>query len=270
MKKSIILMLFIMLAITGCKKDSKDNNKNSGPATLLSKVYNGAFLYAEFTYNGKQLVKAVRYINNFEKSSITHSFTYDANGHVAKDNVTYYLYGYSDSDISDATFTYSGDNISKIDIKFVPSIWGERILPMVFTYQNNKPSHLSYAGQEIDYTYDSNGNQNLSTLIIPGNTYHPGVYTTTNVSFDTNHNVSNTLPFSLYFSYINDFDFLPMRITGPNNVIKSNVIPSELIPYTITYKYDYDSNGYPSKMTSTTNIINLKEYNFSYKYIEVN
>src|ERR1700748_3135387 len=93
MKQKLILLAVTVLLCNACKKSSTPKpTTNTSPVILLSKVtntlagdpYEGKPL-AEFTYNGKQLSKAVLYNYTGVPSSDdieTDLFNYDNQGHL--------------------------------------------------------------------------------------------------------------------------------------------------------------------------------------------
>lgn len=263
MKKTLSLLLISATLITACSKSGSNNNpKPSTPTVLLTKVIDnttgdpniGQPLY-EFTYNGKQLTKAVIY--HYAGSDVeTDLFSYDSNGHLTGSIISHTQSNTQDE--ASSTVTYDGDNVGEIKFYKANNVLDQDITVI---YQNGKlASWFNPNEVKLTYTYDGNGNntKNVATEYQNG-TPDGEVDAVTNSTFDSKSNLSASLPLWIYFRvYIEDqcLTYTP----GANNPVASNDGGS------FTYSYQYASNGYPSAISWTDSY----PQSYTYEYTQVN
>lgn len=265
------MLLLAAALFTSCKKSSNTPTTPKLPTVLLTKIidntpsdfYNGKSL-AEFTYNGKQLSKAVIYgyggfTSGFSPYDIeTDLFNYDSQGHLTGTTISHSLTN-TYNEIS-STVTYTGGNISEIKFYTTGNVLDKDIL---ISYQNgNLSSWFNNNEVNLTYTYNSSTN-NTNQLAVEYQSGQPdgNQYPTTNTTFDSKSNLSQALPFWIYFRvYLEDqsFTFTP----GLNNPLNSNDNGTAF-----SYNYQYNSNGYPSTISFQDNNP-LVSYN--YQYTQVN
>jgi hypothetical protein len=290
--KAPVLLLFVVILITSCKKESNNNLAQTNtvktdtakkdttkvipppvttPIVLLSAIIDNITgdpgfgkPVAQFTYNGKQLSKALIYYYAPTSSVLEIDFNYDSNGFLTN---TTTLSGGS-SDITD--FTYSGVDLSGFSSVASPGELGG--FNYTITYQGGRLTGVQYSDvgraglfqSQDTYVYDSNGNNTKETSIgtVDNNPNpDPGVnYIYTNLNFDDKHNLSQTLPFWIYFrtDLKNPaFTFAP----GVNNPVNANDSGTNF-----TYAYEYNSDGYPTKISWT----DPTPVSYVYQYIKTN
>jgi hypothetical protein len=261
MKKLLFVALIVGSMLTSCSKKSSDTTKPSTPTVLLTKIINNTTgdpyfgkTLAEFTYNGKQLSKAVLY--NYPDVE-TDLFSYDSSGHLTGSTISHTLSNTYDNVSS--TVTYSGDNISEIKFYKAGNVLDKDIK---LAYQNGKLMNWFNSNEvSLTYEYDSNGNNTKQTAVEYANGEPDGYqYVTSNGSFDTKSNMSATLPIWIYFRVYHEeqsFSYAP----GTNNPVSSNDDGNSF-----TYNYQYNSDGYPT--TISWNDAYLQSY--QYEYVTVN
>ncbi|MBS7565774.1 hypothetical protein KHS38_15300 [Mucilaginibacter sp. Bleaf8] len=262
MKQTLSMLLLAAMLATSC---SKNNNETEEPAkqeptVLLTKVTNltpgdpdNGKVLASFTYNGKQLTKAVINHYSITPDVETDVFNYNPSGQLTGTSITHTRadsYNYVNSAI-----IYNGGDIAKITFyKSGNAVASDNTL----TYQDGRlvmwynPNEV-----EITYNYDSNGNNTKQVT----KEYNSGkttgsVYTANYLTFDNKTNLTKALPYWIYFRTGLQEDFLSY-LPGANNVLTGNDDGTS-----VTYKYEYNSNGYPSKITTATGT-------YAYEYIEV-
>lgn len=235
------------------------------PTTLLTKIINNTTgdagfgkSHLEFTYNGKQLTKAVRYTYQSDGSvsnAETTTFNYNSSGNltgtvISNSNNAAYV-GYVKTDI-----TASGNGVSALKIYFANNVLSDDI---TFAYQNARVnSFTSTVNGLYTYSYNSSGN----------NTQFFTDHAITNNTFDTHKNLSSAIPYWVYFSFIMFSDY---HIQGvPLNPGTNNVLSLSENGYNYSYTYQYNSYDYPSVSTSTVKASNGANLSFQYQYIQVN
>lgn len=259
MKQTLPLLLAVAVFITSCSKSSNPK-PSSKPSVLLTKIidntagdpYLGQTL-AEFTYNGKQLSKAIIYHYSITPDVETDLFNYDSQGHLTGTAISHTL---SNSyNVISSTVTYSGSNISEIKFYRTGNVLDRDV---TITYQNGNITNWLNTDEVSDtYTYDSNGH-NTKEVAAEYQSGQPdgGLYTTTNAGFDTKSNLTQTQPLWIYFRVYQEdqmFGFAP----GSNNPTTVNNGAD------VTYGYQYNSYGYPSTVT-------WSGQSYQYEYIQVN
>lgn len=261
MKKTSTLLLLAATLITACKKDNSGTPTTSTSTTLLTKITNNISgdpgygkSFMEFSYNGKQLIKDVRYDYNKDGSiynAQTTTFTYDSKANLTGTTITnsnsslYVAY-------TNATITTTNNVISEIKLYANSSL----IDDIVFTYKDGRLSgSTSPLSGTVTYSYDANGN-NTS-----------GYGGTSNKTFDSNSNLSSTIPYWVYFAYVYFPDGYHQGVPlypGTNNVVGLSDGASNY-----TYTYTYGSNKYPASSKSTATM-NGSAISYLYQYVSVN
>ncbi|MDT3403735.1 hypothetical protein [Mucilaginibacter terrae] len=262
MNKIILCAITIATLLTSCSKSNgtvtEEPNKVE-PTVLLTKITNATpgadngKIIAEFTYNGKQLIKAAlnkKSDGTFEES---HIFNYSSTGQLTGTTISSGQYGYRKADV-----TYSGTNISTI--KFTR--YDNTVRGHTLTYQNNRLAtwrmDMGFGIQVgLEYTYDANGH---NTKRVETEYSSPAKsYTFNYNTFDSKNNLPSALPYWIYFR--------TYQVSGIGEVIGSNnpLTGNEDGPAG-NYIYTYNSNGYPSKVTT---IVGTREEAYTYEYVEV-
>jgi hypothetical protein len=292
MKKSIhfvnasgIISIFVAcFCLNACKKDREAqppqalNLLTSVTETNPGFVDNGKTI-GQFTYNGKQLEKAVLVVSG--RGYETHTFNYNNNGQVASTNirVAVTVNGSPDSVITNyvCNFTYTGNEVT--EIKEYKAGSGTMLVDMVRTFQNGQLSsqllteNLAYpssivfapnsAADTTFYSYDKNGN--VTTV---SDHYSDGLdYTSRYQSFDTGHDICSALPYWYYLMAFSSTEFT-MAFSGnggPNNVLTGEDEGSE------TFSYQYDINKYPISLKYVLSGYNTTgAQSFAFQYMQAN
>ncbi|RVU01271.1 hypothetical protein EOD41_04705 [Mucilaginibacter limnophilus] len=266
MKRSILLA-FAALTLFSCSKSSSTNEepKPEEPTVLLTKIINnttGDTYYGkpimEFTYNGKQLTKSTIYHYSITPDVETNIFVYDGRGILTGTTISHTrsnTYDYAKS-----TVTLSGSNVGNIKFYKSGNVLGAE---HTLTYSNgNLTKWFNPNEVEINYQYDANGNNTKqdATEYSNGNATNYK-YTITNKSFDDKKNLTNALPYWIYFrAYLQEhgLSYTP----GAHNPVSFNDDGSEKV-----YSYTYNSYGYPASMTISGS---GDTESYTYEYTEVN
>jgi hypothetical protein len=262
MKQTLPMLLLAATFITSCSKsnNTKPAPTPTGPTALLTKIINNTAgdpylgqTLAEFTYNGKQLSKAVIYHYSITPDVETDLFNYDSQGHLTSTAISHTLSN-SYNDVS-STVTYSGNNISEIKFYKAGSVLDQDI---TITYQNGNVTNWLNTNEVSDtYTYDSNGHNTKEVAVEYMNGQPDGNQNvTTNSAFDAKSNLTGALPLWIYFRVYQEdqmYGFAP----GTNNPTTVNDGAD------VTYGYQYNSYGYPST-------ISWSGQSYQYQYTQVN
>lgn len=265
MKQTLSVLLLAATIISSCSKSSSNKTTKSTPTVLLTEVidnisgdpYIGKPLY-QFTYNGKQLTKAVINHYSITPDVETDLFNYDSNGHLTGTTISHSLVNSYD-DVS-STVTYSGDNISEIQFYSAPNVL-DKNMDIKLTYANGKLTHWFNSYEVSDtYTYDSNGN-NTTEVATEYQSGQPdgSVSTTINSGFDNQSNLTQAVPLWIYFRAYTEDQCLAYT-PGTNNPLTSNDGGA------FTYTYQYNSYGYPSAITGAGGY----PQSYTYQYTQVN
>ncbi|HWZ34519.1 MAG TPA: hypothetical protein VNW51_00085 [Mucilaginibacter sp.] len=266
MKKPLFLLLLAATLITACKKDNSSTPTPSTSTTLLTKITNNISgdpaygkSFIEFSYNGKQLTKEVRYEYNKDGSvnnAQTTTFNYDSKANltgttISNSNPSRYV------DYVSSTITATGNTISEIKLYAPNNVVADDI---VFTYKDGKLSgSTSPLSGAVTYTYDANGN----------NTTGYGYGNEINKLFDSKNNLSGALPYWVYFAYIQFPDGYYQGVPlypGTHNVLSFDHDNGA----NTTYSYQYNGFDYPSVSTSTVKDSNGHILSYTYQYTQVN
>jgi YD repeat-containing protein len=264
MKKTLFLLSLTVAILASCKSDTTGlpQPTPATPTTLLTKIINNTIgdagfgkSHLEFSYNGKQLIKAVRYeyktdgsVNNAE----TTTFNYNSSGNLTGTTVTNSNSAVFVTNVS-STITAIGNNISEIKLYQANNVLADDI---VITYKNGIVNETnSPLSEKVVYTYNNAGNNTQG-------------YITTNNLFDSKNNLSKAWPFWLYFCYVQFPDGFLQGVPlydGTNNVVGFTYSGSNY-----SYSYQYNSYDYPSISTSTAKAGNGAAMSYQYQYIQVN
>ncbi|MFD0751273.1 hypothetical protein ACFQZS_14075 [Mucilaginibacter calamicampi] len=204
----------------------------------------------EFTYNGKQLTKAVR-------GSVTHLFLYDGNGKLTGTSIT--QTSQNNNGVIKSVITTSGSDITNIKLLKAGDVLSAE---HQITYQNgNVTKWFNPNSVEILYQYDGNGNNTtLNIAEYSGGKPNGFTYLTTNKSFDDKNNFTKAMPYWIYFRTYHQNEFIGF-VPGNHNPVTFNEGGSDKV-----YNYTYNSNGYP---VSRTYIGSRTTESYFYEYIEV-
>jgi len=267
MKKTSTLLLLAATLITACKKDNSSAPTPTTNATvLLTKITNNingdpgfGKSFIEFSYNGKQLTKAVLYeykqdgsVNNTE----TTTFNYDSKANLRGTTITESNPFRYVSYVS-TTMTATGNNVGELKIYGTNNTLYDDI---TFNYQNGRLSSSTSTSNGVNtYTYNSDGN----------NTQRVTDHALLNKSFDTKSNLLGALPYWVYFTNIqftdDDYQGVPLH-PGKNNVVSFD----DGMGNAGTYTYQYNDLGYPSVSTSTLKDSKGNILSYKYTYSQVN
>jgi hypothetical protein len=262
MKHSLSLLLLAALLATSCSKSGSNPEEptKQEPTILLTKVTNqtqGTQDYgktiAEFTYNGKQLTKALFYNYSIPTIIETDNFNYNSQGQLTGANITYS----NGNPTVTATVTYNGSYASNVTFKRNNTAFAENSL----TYQNGKLVRW-FNPRDVDmiYTYDNVGHniKQVANEYVNG-TANGKAYTYEYLSFDDKHNLTDALPNWVFFRVGNGEEGLGY-ILGANNPVNITELGAAK-----TFTYEYNSADYPTKISKSGN--SPKAY--SYEYITV-
>jgi hypothetical protein len=263
MKHSLSLMLLVALLATSCSKsgsNTPDEPTKLEPTVLITKVTNltqgqdyGKTI-AEFTYNGKQLTKALFYNYSIPTIIETDNFNYNAQGQLTGANI---IYSNGNPNVT-ATVTYNGTYPSNVTFKRDNVVIGDNTL----TYQNGRLVRW-FNPRDVDmvYTYDNAGHniKQVANEYINGSA-NGKVYTYNYLTFDNKHNLTDALPIWVFFRVGSGEESLSY-IPGLNNAVTGNEIGINT-----TYGYEYNSAGYVTKMSYSSG----RKQSYGYEYITVN
>jgi len=263
MKHFLSLLLVAALMATSCSKsgsNTPDEPTKQEPTVLLTKVINqtqGTQDYgktiAEFTYDGKQLTKALFYNYSIPTIIETDNFNYNSQGQLTGANITY---SNGNPNVI-ATVTYNGTYPSNITFKRDNAVIGDNSL----TYQNGRLTRW-FNPRDVDmvYTYDNAGHniKQVANEYVNG-TANGKVYTYEYLSFDNKHNLTDALPNWVFFRVGNGEEGLGY-IIGVNNPVNITELGTAK-----TNTYEYNSAGYPTKISKGGNSPRA----YSYEYITV-
>jgi hypothetical protein len=263
MKQTLFMLLLAAMLATSCSKNNgstKEPTKQE-PTVLLTKVTNltpgdpdNGKALATFTYSGKRLTKAVINHYSITPDIETDVFNYNGNGQLTGTTITHTLantYNYLSSAV-----TYNGSDPAKITFYKTNNVVASE---NTLTYQSGKLTKWYNPNEvEVAYTYDGNGHNTKQVATeYSGGQPNGYVYPVSYLTFDNKSNLTQALPYWVYFRTGIQEEYLGY-MPGTNNALTVNDDGTNL-----TYSYEYNSNGYPSKITIGNNT-------YAYEYAQVN
>ncbi len=239
MKTSFTFLIIAVLFITGCKKDSSNNSSNP-PKTYLSSILTYSSVPAGLSFTEVYTYDIQNRVIVFNTGGIIFKYTYDTNNNLLK----VLTYNSSGTLTGTDNYTYSGDSIN------VNTFYGDGSSNSFYTFTVNAQQQVvNWSADNVQYTYDSNGNVISYTACCT-------IAQSDSYTYDNKKN-------SLSMIGAKNLHMIYVAQGGPVTLVNNVLVDSA---YPNNYSYTYNTDGFPLSAT-ISNSIRGTTANITYTYI---